>query len=240
MARLDLPPQTNEVARSAVLVPAARWLAARYGLPLVLSELGASAGLNLLFDRYALDVNAESFGPSDAVVTLAPDWSGPQPLATAPAVAGRAGCDLSPVDPVDDRLRLLSYIWADQSVRIARTSAALAEAARLRPSVAAADAADWLRDRLAASRPGHVHLVYHTVAWQYFPPRTGAAIEAMLAEAGASATVDAPLARFGMEADDSGEPGARLWLHLWPGSVIVQLGRADFHGRWVRWTAPTE
>ncbi|GAB4268013.1 MAG: hypothetical protein Kow0013_18480 [Pararhodobacter sp.] len=43
---LDSPPQTNEVRRAAVLIAAGHWQAARHGLPLALSELGASAGLN--------------------------------------------------------------------------------------------------------------------------------------------------------------------------------------------------
>jgi len=50
---LASPPQTNEVRRSAPLIAAAHWLTARFGLPMILSELGASAGLNLLWDRYA-------------------------------------------------------------------------------------------------------------------------------------------------------------------------------------------
>ncbi|MFZ1482989.1 MAG: DUF2332 family protein, partial [Paracoccaceae bacterium] len=50
---LDSPPQTNEVRRSAVLIAAGHWLARRFGLPFVLSELGASAGLNLIWDQHA-------------------------------------------------------------------------------------------------------------------------------------------------------------------------------------------
>ena len=52
---LDSPPQTNEVRRSAALIPAANWLAARFDLPLVLSELGASAGLNLMVRPVCFD-----------------------------------------------------------------------------------------------------------------------------------------------------------------------------------------
>ena len=52
---LTHPPQTNEVARSAGLIPAAMWLQHQYKLPILLSELGASAGLNLGFDRFALN-----------------------------------------------------------------------------------------------------------------------------------------------------------------------------------------
>ena len=44
---VESAPQTNEVRRSAVLIAAAHWLDARFHLPLQLSELGASGGLNL-------------------------------------------------------------------------------------------------------------------------------------------------------------------------------------------------
>ena len=235
--RLALPPQTNEVRRSAVLIAAARWLTARHGLPVALSELGSSAGLNLLFDRFALVVQRRRFGPDDAVLSLDPDWEGPLPEPAETVVAERSGADLAPLDPVRDRLRLLSYLWPDQPDRIARTDAAVAEARRLRPSVACADAADWLAARLAQRRPGQLHLVFHTVAWQYFPRDTRDRIAMLLDEAGAQATAEAPLARFGMEAYDL-KDGAALRLQLWPGNVILDLGRADFHGRWVRWAAP--
>ncbi len=81
------PPQTNEVRRSAVLIAAAHWLAGRHGLPFVLSELGASAGLNLMWDRYALQMGDNRLGPDRAALVLTPDWSGPVPQTTAPVVA---------------------------------------------------------------------------------------------------------------------------------------------------------
>lgn len=235
---LDSPPQTNEVRRSAVLIAAGHWLAARFGLPLVLSELGASAGLNLMWDHYALDLpGALRLGPADPVLVLEPEWRGDPPPAAAPQVIDRAGVDLTPLDPVDDRLRLMSYIWADQTDRLQRTARALDLAAEIRPALTRGDAAEWLEARLAAPRPGALHLVFHTVAWQYFLPATKARAGAALARAGAVATPEAPLARLGMEADAT--PGsAALTLTLWPGGQVIPLGRADFHGRRVDWTAP--
>jgi hypothetical protein len=44
---------TNEVGRSACLMPAYARVAALAGEPLRIVEVGASAGLNLLWDRYA-------------------------------------------------------------------------------------------------------------------------------------------------------------------------------------------
>ncbi|MCC5983284.1 MAG: DUF2332 family protein [Rhodobacteraceae bacterium] len=234
---LDSPPQTNEPARSAVLIAAGHWLAARFGRPLVLSELGASAGLNLRWDAYALQLQGARFGPADAPVTLRPDWTGPLPPATAPRVIDRAGVDLNPLDPQRDRLRILSYVWADQSARLARMRAALDLAAAMPTERARGDAAAWLETRLRTPPPGALHLVFHTVAWQYFPPETDRRARSALDRAGTGADARAPLARLGMEQDNSGAPGAAIWLDLWPGGR-VDLGRADFHGRWVAWRAP--
>ncbi len=234
MARIDSAPQTNEVRRSAVLIAAAHWLRAQYDLPFVLSELGSSAGLNLMFDRYALKIGSARFGPEDAALTFGPDWDGPLPGSMPPVIAERAGTDLAPLDPEADRSRLLSYIWPDQPDRIARTEVALALARRNRPRVDKADAADWLQQRLSERRDGHLHMVFHTIARQYFPPRTRARITALLEGAGRCATPTAPLAHVWMEADETPDSAA-LGLRLWPDDVILDLGRADFHGRWIRW-----
>ena len=100
------------------------------------------------------------------------------------------------------------------------------------------DALDWLPGRLAAARRGRLHLVFHTIAWQYLPAEARARGEAILSRAGARATPEAPLARFAMEAD--GGRGAALRLTLWPGGETLDMGRADFHGRWVEWRPPPE
>lgn len=237
LARLAQAPQTNEVARSAVLIAAARWLAAVTGQPLVLSELGASAGLNLLFDRYALASGAHRVGPAEPVLTLRPDWRGRTPAGADPTIKARRGVDLCPIDPGRDRLRLLSYIWADQTDRLARAGAALDEACRHPGLVECGDAIDFLARRLDQVHAGACHMVFHTIAWQYFPAAAQQRGRALLAAAGAVATRAAPLAHLGMEADGSA-PGAGIRLVLWPGNYDIALGRADFHGRWVDWQAP--
>jgi hypothetical protein len=229
---LDQPPQTNEVRRSAPLLAAAHVIAARFGRPLVLSELGCSGGLNLMWDRCCLDLPDGPRG--EGPIRLKPDWQGGLPPAAPFVIAGRAGVDLNPLDPIDDRLRLLAYLWPDQPDRLNRTRAALDEAARLRLSLVRGDAAEWLERRLAVQMPGKVHVVFHTVAWQYFPPETQLRCRAALEAAGARASEDAPLAHLSMEADGRAD-GAALRLQLWPGAGEMTLGRACFHGRWVRW-----
>lgn len=235
---LDSPPQTNEVRRSAALIAGAQWLYRQAGLPLILSELGSSAGANLIWDRYALLAGGAQVGPENAVLTLTSDWSGPLPRsADHPPVLGRAGVDLNPLDPERDRERLLAYVWPDQPDRIERTTRALDEVARLSLPIARGDAVDWLAERLCSAPPGALHLIFHTIAWQYFPPDRQARGEDLLAAAGARAARDAPLARLSLEADGK-EPGAALTATLWPGGASVLLARVDFHGRWIDWRAP--
>ncbi|MCZ8336276.1 MAG: DUF2332 family protein [Rhodobacteraceae bacterium] len=230
---LDQPPQTNEPRRSAPLLAAAHLLTARFGLPLTLSELGASAGLNLLWDRCTLTLPDLTLGQGP--ISLAPDWDGPLPPATPLTITDRAGCDLNPLDPVTDRLRLLAYLWPDQPDRLARTEAALREAATLRPQIARADAANWLDYRLATPRQGCLHIVFHTIAAQYLSATTRARITESLRMAGAKATPTTPLAHLELEADGTPD-GAALTLTTWPGGQTEPLGRACFHGRWVRWS----
>lgn len=237
-AWMDSPPQTNEVRRAAVLIAAAQWLQARFGMPLRLSELGASAGLNLMFDRFALEIAGRAYGAASPALTLAPDWAGPLPPRAGPLeVVARRGVDLAPLDPQDpgDQLRLTAYLWPDQPERLARTRAAISVA---QAEVDAGDAADWLEARLAEAPPrGTCHMLYHTVAWQYFPQAVKARCTQLIEAAGARATPQEPLAWFGMEADDV-KRGAGLRLRLWPGDISLTMGRADFHTRWVDWAPP--
>jgi hypothetical protein len=233
-AALDLPPQTNEVRRSAALSAAGHWLARRIGLPMSLSEIGASAGLNLNWDRFGLDIGGQSFGPPDAVLRLDPDWRGALPPATPPRVVDRRGVDLNPLDASDpaDRLRLLSFLWPDQTHRLDRTRAALT----LPPArVDRGDMLPWLQGRLAKPQPGRLHLVFHTIVFSYLPDATRAAAEDALASAGAAATPEAPLARFAMEA---GGPHAILTLQLWPDGGTMAMGLAGYHGEWLDWQPP--
>lgn len=232
---INTAPQTNEVRRSAAIIPAAHWLHARHPLPFRVSELGASGGLNMAFDQFGLTLQDTHYGPANATVALTPDWSGPLPPRAAPAILERGGVDLHPIDPhtPKGKLRLLAYLWPDQPERRARTEAAIAVASAAPDK---ADAIDWLAPRLA-HRAGMLHMVYTTIAWQYFPAKAQARGTAMICNAGAAATAETPLAWFSME-NDGGAKGAALTLRLWPGDLTITLGRADFHGAWVDWTAP--
>jgi hypothetical protein len=238
-AYLDGPPQTNEVGRSAVLLGGFLAIAAATGgIPLDILEVGASAGLNLSFDRYRYDLGVGQWGPADSTVHIATPWEGTPPDLAAPlTVASRAGCDLKPIDPASpaDRDRLMSYIWPDQRVRVARTEAALAAAAASGIRAEKADAGTWLVEKLAAPAiPGHVRVIFHTIVWQYIPAAVTRILEDAIRAAGTRATREAPVAWLAME-DDATPGSAGVRLTLWPTGETRLLGRADFHGRWVRW-----
>ena len=233
------PPQTNEVRRSAMLIAGAAEIAARTGeRPMDWLELGASAGLNLRWHRYALQGPGWARGaPGEtAALTLAPDWQGPPPPKARLRLDRARGVDLRPLDPTRDAERLCAYLWPDQPDRLALTQAALAVAG---PAPDAGDAGDWLASRLAEPPlPGTTRVIAHTVAWQYFPESTLRRAHDAILGAAAFATENAPLAWLRVEADEGGGC-AGVTLRLWPGDRRLHLGRADFHGRWIRW-APRE
>ena len=238
-AILDSSPQTNEVARSALLLPGYLAIARLAGLPLGLREIGASAGLNLLFDRYSYRYGSFSWGAADAAVTIACEWRGETPdLAVDVDVVDRLGCDLNPIDARDlaQRERMLSYVWPDQTARLARIGAALDLAASEAIGVEKEDAARFVARELAAPQPGRVTTLVHSIVWQYLPQATKTAITASIAEAASRATTDAPFAWLRLEAEADQPRGAVLRLSLWPrGLVDAPLAVADFHGRWIEW-----
>ncbi|WP_147125739.1 DUF2332 domain-containing protein [Shimia ponticola] len=239
---LNLPPQTNEVRRAAILIAAGHWLTARYGKMLVVSELGASGGLNLNWDFFHMQVGDQSFGPETSAVRLTPEWQGTPPTHCPPYVHEARGVDLNPLNPTDPKseLRLMAYLWPDQAERLARTKAAIALAkapgTESEHQLQQGDALEWLPTRLPHRAP-YLHMIYSTIAWQYLPDAARAAGTAMIETAGAQATADTPLAWFTMEPDGK-TPGAAMTMRLWPGDLTLNFGRVDFHGRSVNWQAP--
>jgi hypothetical protein len=236
--RLTQGVQTNEVGRSAALLGGYLEVA-RLGLPLRVLEVGASAGLNLLFDRYRYaSADGQVFGPPDSALVFDRPWPfGVPDLATPLVVQERQGSDVAPIDTstAEGRLRLRSFVWGDQLDRLARLDGALAVAAAERPVVDSASAPDWLHDQLAAPAVGCTTVVSHSIMFQYLADDGRRRMLAAIDAAGRSATPEAPFAWLRLE---PGGDQAELRLTTWPGGTTHLLARSSYHGPPVVWLAP--
>jgi hypothetical protein len=235
-ALITHPVQTNEVGRSAALLGGFLLVARETGLPLRVLELGASAGLNLRWDRYRYEANGVGWGDPTSQVRISNPFVGPPlpPFGTSTSVVERGGCDPHPLDPISEegRLTLLSYVWADQRGRLQLLRDALAVASGFPVRVEAAAAADWLAARLAIAGEGTANVVYHSIVMQYLDAAERERLDEVFAEAGARSSRTAPLARLALE---PGGEEAELRLTTWPGGEERLLATSGYHGRPVRW-----
>jgi hypothetical protein len=247
-AALERHVQTNEVRRSAALLGGFLTVAATQQLPLRVLEIGSSAGLNLLWDRYRYEVAVRVddtvapprpvWGDPDSPVTVRAEWEGPLDVFDhAARVVERGGCDVSPVDVTDpaQARRLESFVWPDQLERLAQLRGAIALARRTPPPLAHQGAADWLAERLAAPRAGVASVVFQSIMWWYLSEDERNRVTEIITGAGARATSAAPLAWLRLELMTSPEPELRLTQ--WPGAAETSLGFGDGHGRYVKWRA---
>jgi hypothetical protein len=234
---LERPCQTNEVGRSAALVGGFLSLVGQTGLPLRLLEIGSSAGLNLQFDRYLYACGGSMFGDPRSPVRFEDVFAERcPPLEQRPVIAERRGCDPRPLDPAsaDDRLTLLSAVWADQTERVAQLRAALELAAAAPSPVERAQAGEWLEGRLGDPHDGAATVVFHSIVWQYLGEREAARVARAIERAGERATAESPLAWLRME---PGGELAEVRLTTWPGGDESVIAQAGYHGRPVLWRA---
>jgi hypothetical protein len=230
-------PQTNEVRRSAVLLAGFLTVAAETGLPLRCFEVGASAGLNLYWDRFRYRLGEAEWGDPASPVQVPTEWMGPlPPLDTPIRVIERAACDRRPTELADpaQRRRLLANIWPDQFHRIERSEAAIELALGAGVHVEEADAVDWVRARVRG-QPGAATVLYHSIFWQYLDAPTLEGLLAAIQALGEQATEDAPFAWLRMEPKLDNLALTELRLTLWPGGEDRKLAEVSPHGAWVRW-----
>ncbi len=138
--------QTNEVGRCTYLLPAYVVAAHRCRTPLWIIDVGASAGLNLQFDRYAYEYGNGVFAGdlSSAVKLRTEQRRGPVPTIPMPEIAGRAGVDLAPIDLDDPAATrwLEACVWPEHVERFSNLRAALDVARIARPRVSKGNAVD--------------------------------------------------------------------------------------------------
>jgi hypothetical protein len=223
--------QTNEVARSSALQRGFAVVAGRTGLPLALVEVGASAGLNLIGDRYRYSYGKIELGDPASEVLIESLLRGDlvPPLGIAP-VAWRIGIDRNPIDTgdADQALWLRALVWPDQPWRAELLLAAMRSARAAPPRVLRGDAIDLLPEVLAEAPPGTALCVYTSfVLYQLGPPQAQR-LAGVLAEAGRLR----PLHRLALESDSVDRPYLDL---LGPDGDRTRLAAAHHHGEWLEW-----
>jgi hypothetical protein len=232
------PVQTNEVGRCGALLGGFLEAARATALPLRLLEVGASAGLNLRWDRYRYALSGDGWGPGDSPVGIEVELEGDArpPLDVVPRVVERRGCDREPLDPTtpEGRLTLLSYVWPDQVERLGRLRGALDVAREVPARVERAGADEWVERELARPVAGALTVVFHSIVAQYLDRAARERFVAAIAAAGERASADAPLAWLRME---PGGDQTEVRLTLWPPGEERLLASAQYHGRTVRWRA---
>ncbi len=231
---------TNEVGRSALLHPGFRALAAEAGAPLHLVEIGPSAGLNLIWDRYGASylrdgaVVAEIAPQAKLVLDCEARGALLPPTGPTPNVAGRIGLELNPVDLDDrnDRDWLRALVWPDDTARLARLGRALALFAQSKPEIRAGDALALLPDALAEIPPDGVACVYHTIALYQFSREMKEALDDILTVAG----LRRPVWRLAFEYD--GKEYLLSLISYRDGLREARvLANSHPHGRWIEWRA---
>lgn len=238
---LDGPPQTNEAGRSSGFVAAMLWLAGQ-GLPSRFEclEIGSSAGINLMIDRYFYDLGGVEVGPDDAAMRFAPEWRGPPPPDQTIEIASLKGCDVAPVDLADpaEALRLKAYVWPEHTVRFARLEAAVAAAHAQKPDLVRMNAADFVERQLALPQnEGTTRVLMHSIVWQYVPENQQRRITAAMEAHAAKATGERALAWIALEGDRT-LLNHGLRVRYWSsGEEDRLLAAAHPHGAWIEWMA---
>jgi hypothetical protein len=234
---------TNEVLRSASLLPAFGHAARAAGTGLRLIELGPSAGFNLNFDRYRYQYTREGApdiarGPADADLVLACALRGPHAPELAPgfpSVLSRAGLERNPIDLGDPgaRLWLKALVWPELGERHARLDRAIASQIQHPVAIVAGDALATLPDAVRTAPAGGTILVYHSHVIYQFTDSMRAALDASLA----GLSLARPIHRIGIEYEDGAYPIRHC---VYAGGALAQhsvLGRCDPHGSWLEWAA---
>jgi hypothetical protein len=229
--------QTNEVQRSWLLLPMFLRVAQRTGAEVFdLIELGPSAGLNLVWDRYRYLYEAGEWGPDNSPLTLSAQEKKPVPadlLALTPRVRSRIGIDSNPIDvTTDENARLLkSFVWAGQDDRLERLDRAIEALRTDPPELIRGDYVQELPDVLAARARDVLTVVFSTASLGYVDDAGNARVREVLEKTGSSGDMV-------FVSSGKGRTGELHWgmrIVYYPGGEREFAGEADYHGAWLDW-----
>jgi hypothetical protein len=234
---LEMPPQTNEVGRSAALTGGLLHLTAKYPLTVRLFEIGASAGLNLRADHFLYNFAGGQWGPADSPVVIDDAWRGPLPPRHPIHIIERQGYDIAPIDATtgDGELTLLSYVWPDMTGRVGRLRGAIDVARRVPAAMHRSSAADAVAGIELAS--GALTVLCHSIMWQYLGADERSAVSRGIDALAKRANDRSPFAHLRLEPrprpDDAPEFVVRA--RSWPDGADKILATCAPHGPPVNW-----
>ena len=231
--------QTNEVQRCACLLPAFALASQKAGgRPLALIEIGASAGLNLLWDRYGYDYG-DGFrcGNANSPVQLACTLRGDNRPAipdSLPKISFRLGLDLNPIDVCDPEatLWLRALVWPDEVDRGVLLQRAIELAQKASPPLMAGDALDLLPNVFKTVPKDEILCVFHTHTVNQFPQEAREHLSSLLAEQAKQRDLFRVSIEWGR-----GRRYPQLELVSFEHGLSKEklLAHCDAHGEWLEW-----
>ena len=223
--------QTNEVGRCSHLMPAFCVIARETGRNLALIDIGAGAGLNLLWNRFDYRYsNGAAFGSGRSPVRIACESRGEMPPlpSSFPDVSFAVGVDLNPIDLVDDEQYrwLEALIWPEHADRAALLASAREVWLKQPPRVEAGDALEWLPDLVAEAPADAALCVVQCHALNQLSVQARESFAGLLRAAAQSR----PLFHVSSE-------GETLVVTRLEGGRSTQLLSVlrNAHGRWIQW-----
>jgi hypothetical protein len=229
--------QTNVVQRSWALLPLFLTVARTAAGPLDLLELGPSAGLNLVWDRFRFEYQAGSWGPGGAGLVLRGQERAPVPselISIDVEIRDRRGIDLNPLDVTrEDDLRLL-LCFRPRGPRRDQLLRAADVVRRDPPELVAGDYLELLPALLTERRDDALTVVFQTISTIYLPLEDRQRLRAMIDRAG----TEGPLAWISTPTPE--EHGLRgmqypLELAIWPGGERRLIAQMANGGEWLEW-----
>ncbi|HLQ79332.1 MAG TPA: DUF2332 domain-containing protein [Terriglobia bacterium] len=224
--------QTNEVRRCSYLVPAfQRVFQEGGGRPLSLIDVGSSAGLHLLWDRYHYDYGSGQTGDCTSPVRIQCELRGSIPIPlpeTFPPCAFRVGVDLHPIDVriPEERCWLESLVFPEHEDRRALLKTAIEATLQNPPAMIEGDVILKLPEILNSIPDATTLCVFHCHAMCQLSRVELGAFRVMLVELSRNREI------FWLDAE-----GYEVHLlHLRNGKISrVKLANKDGHGRWLEW-----
>jgi hypothetical protein len=235
--------QTNEVGRCAILVPAFELVARQAkNRPVALIEIGSSAGLTLLWDRYHYQYSkslqcGNPNSPVQVECLLRGEKRPPVPNRFAEIVS-RLGVDLNPVDLNDpENVRWLrALVWPEHQKRANQLELAIQVAKYDPPQIFRGDALEVLPSLIERVRGDSELCIFHSFTLSLASGKPRERLNRLLAKASEKRSLfhvslewprnsESPL--LSLASLNEGEDNERI------------LARCNPHGEWIEWLENT-